>query len=399
MMRLLNFLRGYVALEICGASPGWALNCLMEAKIAFWDILWIDALTVQIKVFRKKEQAACQQIKSAMCDAKVIESKGFYQVADRFLRRPVLLSMCFITLMSILVLPCFVFFFEVKGNETVPETLILREVEQSDVRIGIFGPRIYPRRIKDQIIASIPKIEWLTVEQHGCRADIVVREREEIPKTESKKGFANIVASQSGIITAQSVYTGQAQYEVGDTVKKGDILVSGIVDLERTYLIERANAEVFARTWRKIPVCIPTEYTEKTEKLGDKRCLWLVFGGRRIKIFGNSGISYDSCDKMINTKTLTLPLGLTLPVSFEIEEFSCYDETKKKLDKETAETLLRSFATDITTKQMSAGEILKQSHVLRKDDSRYVLEATLECHEMIAKVSEAKWNNEDLIND
>ncbi len=399
MMRLLNFLRGYVVLEICGASPGWALNCLTEARIAFWDILWIDALTVQIKVFRKKEQAACLQIQSAMCDVKAVERKGAYLIADRFFHRPVLLAMCFVTLMSILVLPCFVFFFEVKGNGTVPKTLILREVEQSDVYIGIFGPKIYPRRIKDQVIASIPKIEWLTIEQHGCRADIVVREREEIPKTETKKGFANIVAAQSGIITAQSVYTGQAQYEVGDTVKKGDILVSGIVDLERTYLIERANAEVFARTWRKIPVCIPTKYMEKTEKLGDKRCLWLVFGGRRIKIFGNSGISYGSCDKMIINKTLTLPLGLTLPVSLEIEEFSFFDETEKRLDKETAEALLSSFAADITEKQMSAGEILNQSYLLREDDSCYFLEATLECHEMIAKVSEAKWNNEDFIND
>lgn len=399
MIKLLNFLRGYVVLEICGASPGWALNRLTEAKIAFWDILWIDALTVQIKVFRKKEQAAHQQIQSVMCNVKLIESKGAYQIADRFLRRPVLLAMCFVALMSILVLPYFVFFFEVKGNETVPETLILREVEQSDVHIGIFGPKIYPRRIKDQVIASIPKIEWLTIEQHGCRADIVVREREEIPKTESKKGFANIVAAQSGIITEQSVYSGQAQYEVGDTVKKGDILVSGIVDLERTYLIERANAEIFARTWRKIPVCMPTEYIEKTEKLGYRKCLWLVFGRRRIKIFGNSGISYGSCDKMINNKTLTLPLGLTLPVSLEIEEFSFFDETEKKLDKEVAESLLSSFAADITDKEMSAGAILDQSYLLREDDDRYFLKATFECHEMIAKVSEAKWNNEDFIND
>ena len=95
---------------------------------------------------------------------------------------------------------------------------------------------------------------------------------------------------QSGVITKQNVYTGQAQFQVGDTVTQGDILVSGIVDLERTYLIERANAEIFARTWREVSVCLPSLYTEKTMKSDEKKCIWLILGGRRIKIFGNSGI-------------------------------------------------------------------------------------------------------------
>ena len=399
MLKLIYFLRGYVILEFCGASPEWVLNRLTTAKVAFWDVQWIDSLTLRVKVFRNREATACALAEAAMCDSKVISSCGIYQSVEGFFRRPILLAMVFLCIMSILLLPCFVFFFEVHGNETIPEQLILRELEQAGVRFGIFGPGIYPRRVKDHMIEALPKLQWVTVEQHGCRAMIVVRERDEIPQTETKKGFANVIASQSGIITKQSVYTGQPQFQVGDTVLKGEILVSGVIDLERTYLIERANAEVFARTWRKIPVCLPCSYTEKVDYNGHAQCIWLILGKRRIKIFGNSGISYGSCDKMINTRELTLPRGLSLPVSLEIETFSFYEDTEQKMEIETAKSLLAQYAESFAAEQMRAGEILREEYDLREQDGIYCLEVTLECHEMIAEVVEAKWKKEEFVND
>lgn len=399
MLRLIYFLRGFVILEFCGASPEWVLNRLTEARVAFWDIQWIDSLTLRVKVFRDKQLTACTLAEAAMCDSRVISSHGIYLSIDRLLRRPVLLAMVFLCLMSMLVLPCFVFFFEVHGNETIPEQLILQELEQAGVHFGIFGPNIYPRRVKDHMIEALPKLQWVTVEQHGCRAVIEVREREEIPQTETKKGFANVIATQSGIITKQSVFTGQPQFQVGDTVLKGDILVSGIVDLERTYLIERANAEIYARTWRKIPACLPSSYIRKTVNNEKDYCVWLILGGRRIKIFGNSGISYSSCDKMINTKELALPGGFSLPVSMEIETFSFYEVAEHKMERDTAESLLAQYAATFATEQMRAGEILREKYALQEQDGIYWLEATLECHEMIAEVVEAKWKNEEFVND
>lgn len=399
MAKFYDYLRGYVTLEFCGASPGWALNRLSEAKIAFWDIQWMDALTVQVKVFRGKEQEACRLAELAMCDSRILGSFGIFKVTSNLLHRPVLLAMLFVCLTSILILPCFVFFFDVEGNETVPEELILRELENAGVSVGTYGPNIYPRRVKDHMIEALPKLQWVTVMQRGCRAAVIVREREDVPETQTKKGLANVIAAQGGVITQQSVFTGQAQYQIGDTVSKGDILVSGIVDLERTYLLERANAEVFARTWRQIPVCIPSSYMEKTSIGETSRCIWVILGGKRIKIFGNSGISYDSCDKMINTKKLTLPKGLSLPVSLEIETFTFYKKTEREMQKKTAEQLLKQYASSCVTEQMQAGEILRETYALKKQKGTYCLDATLECHEMIARVVEAKWNNEEFIND
>ena len=399
MVKLWYALRGYTVMEICGASPGWALNRLTQAKIAFWDVIWLDALTLRLKVFRGKEKKTAALAQQAMCECRTVERGGLIQSLHGLRFRPVLLTMLLLDLLCVLVLPCFLFFFSVEGNETVPEQLILRELEAAGVNFGTYGPSIYPRSVKDHMIHALPRLQWVTVFQHGCRATVVVREREEIPQTQTKKGLANVVATQGGVITQQAVFVGQAQYQVGDTVAKGDVLVSGVVDLERTYLLERAHAEIFARTWREICVCTPSNYREKQDYGRPNRCIWLILGDRRIKIFGNSGISYDSCDKMINTKTMTLPQGLQLPLSLEMETFYPYSPAEKELGKEAAEVLLAEYALADAKGRMQAGEILDHRHKIEKKGGLYRMEAVLECHEMIARTVEAKWNNEDFVND
>ena len=109
MRALYCYLRGYLVIEICGAAPGWALNKLAEQKIAFWDIVWIDSLTVLIKVFRGKENDVEALARAAMCDCRVMTEKGIFQPIGRLFKRHVLMIWVFAALLSTMVLPCFLF--------------------------------------------------------------------------------------------------------------------------------------------------------------------------------------------------------------------------------------------------------------------------------------------------
>lgn len=73
-------------------------------------------------------------------------------------------------------IPKFVFFYDVVGNETVPEAQILRELQNLGVGFGTYGPS-HVRRAENRMLLQIPKLQWLTVQQSGMRACVVVRER------------------------------------------------------------------------------------------------------------------------------------------------------------------------------------------------------------------------------
>lgn len=399
MRKIVWFLQGYLVLEISGAAPGWALNRLTKERVGFWDIHWIDDFTVQICVRRQDLARAEKAIGAAMCEGRCVRAIGLRQSVGGILRRPVLLLMLLLTAVAITVIPNFILFYSVTGNETVPDQVILRELESLGIGFGIYGPNIKPQWIKDHMLNTLPQLQWITVTQNGCRAEVVVRERPVSPEPENRKGFANVIATQSGIITEQSVLAGQALHKVGDTVQEGELLVSGIVDLERVYAIENAQAEIYAKTWRTQQTLIPLDYQEKHYSDASWKCIWLLLGEKRIKIFGNSGISTVSCDKMIETKKLSLPGGLEFPAALVIETFTPYETTTAGLTESTAQMLLSSYVEQTAQKQMIAGEILHRTYDLTAENGCYSLSSILECHEMIAMSVKSDWIKEEVVND
>ncbi len=399
MDRVIWYLRGYWIVEIMGATPGWILNRLTEKRIPFWDVTWLDPFTLRISIFPKDLTAVRQAAEAAMCEVRDASIMGAKHALRGIFHRPVLIIMLAVAVLTVLVTPQFLLFYEVSGNETVPETLILRTLEDLGVGVGMYGPNIRPKWIKDHVLNLLPQLQWITVTQNGCIAEVVVRERPETPQTLERRGFANVVATRSGMITEQSIYAGQAVKKTGDLVLAGEMLVSGLVDLEQRYAVTYAQAEIFARTWRSSEIVIPEIYNVKAYSGQTQKCIWLELGKRRIKIFGNSGILTMNCDKMISRRILTLPGDLQLPAAVLIETYAPYETDEARLDSDRAAEQLTDYAVNAALADMQAGQILGHNAFLSLDGGAYHLKSVLECHEMIAETVEAKWNEEDLNDD
>ena len=392
-------LLGQTALELFGADPAAALNRLTAGRIPFWNIVWKDQFTVSVVVPSKAVGQARAAAEKAMCEVREGRQSGALLWLRRLLRRPVLVLCLLFNLAAALLLPQFVFFYEVEGNETVPEAQILRAMEELGVGFGTFGPDIRPQWIKDHMLNLIPELQWITVTQNGCLAQVVVRERLELPETEDRKAPAHVVATQSGIITSQSILAGQALFEVGDTVVAGDRLVSGLVDLERTYILEHANAEIYARTWRKGTVYTPDSCLRKTYTGQVFHSVWLEIGRQRIKIFGNSGILSANCDKMIERTPWTLPGGYCLPVTLVVETCRPYTLEEVPLSAVDGQMCLEAWAEETVSQAMVAGKILERDFSLTRSQGCYRLDWSLECEEMIARQVEFEFTKEDFTYD
>lgn len=399
MNRVWWYLRGYWIVELTGASPDWALNRLTEKRIPFWDMQWLDEFTVRISIFPRDLEVVRQTAEQAMCLLQDSTEMGLRQLVRGAIRRPVLWGTLLVGILTVVLLPKYVLFYEVYGNETVPDEMILRGLEELGIGFGVYGPDIRSQWVEDHMLNLVDGLQWVTVNQSGCKAVVEVRERPETPEVRDWKGFSNIVASRAGIITSQSVLTGQALKGVGDTVLEGELLVSGVVDLERTYLLTRAQAEIYARTWRRMEAVTPANYEEKGDAGESWQCIWLEIGKRRIKIFGNSGISDGACDKMIDRKILSLPGGGELPVSLLIETFTEREVNQVKADPDQVQRRLSAAVEETALAQMCAGEILRQEEAMTQDDVLCRLQVMLECREMIAETVEANWIEEDFEDD
>lgn len=394
MGKLLLRLRGYLIVRIEGASPEWALNRLASEKIPFWNVWQLSSMTVELCLFPGDLPAAQQACERAMCQLTQEKTVGAGKTLSR-LFRPVLLVGILLAAAMVVLLPQFVLHFSVSGNETVPSEQIIRTLEGLNVGVGIHGPDIKPKWIKDHVLNLLPELQWITVTQNGCLGQVVVRERPETPEVIDRRAFANVVASKSGLIVSQSVLAGQAVKEVGDMVLKGELLVSGVVDLERVFTLEYAQAEIFARTWYEKTAVMPGQMLEKVPSGQAHRAIWLEFGKERIKIFGNSGISTACCDKMIDRKNLSLPGGYELPIALLIETYIPCETRPCAVSPEQAEEQMLSSVREAVLSQTKAGELLRCEASMTEENGVYQLALTLECREMIAETAEIKWNEED----
>lgn len=380
-----QFFLGYSIIEISGTAAEIALNRLVREKIAFWNVSRIDSMTILISVFSKQKDRTMDLIASSMCDARITEEFGFRKRFASLKHRILFILLIASALFSALILPKFVFFYEVIGNDTVPSEEILQELYAHGIGFGTYGPDIHPAWVKNHMIRIIPKLQWLTIVQNGCRATVIVRERPDIPETENRRGFSNVIASQNGMITKMSVFAGQPLVKIGDIVEKGQLLVSGVVDLERVYVLENANAEIFARSWREIWTCIPEKYAKKSYYTSTQLEISVQIKQKRIKLFGNSRISHASCDKMIKRWEVSLPGGLSLPLSLEVSKVHFYDREEQIMQSDEAELLLSSHSEAFVRNRMKAGELLNTAFYTENKNGLLICHAVMECHEMIAE--------------
>ena len=399
MNKVLLFLRGFVRIRINGSATDQFVNKLSENRIPFWDPIWYDPFTMELCLFRKDLTAAEKLAERTMCELTGVCIIGLVQIYSRLFRRPVLLLGILGSLILIIFAQQYLFFYDVTGNSELSDKEIIRVLDSMGVSVGIYGPDIKPKWIKDHALQLLPELQWITITQNGSMAQIVVRERQITPQVTDRKGYANIVATRSGLITQQAVYEGQAMKEVGDIVSEGELLVSGIVDLERLYSIVHAQAEIFARTWYDTEVLIPQKWLSKEYCQEEMLCVWLEFGKRHIKIFENSRISDAACDKIINRYILTLPGNNQLPIKLMIERLVPYTMSPSLLAAEEAQLVLETYAINSAEHQMTAGRILSEHTKFDSFNDCYRLRASFECHEMIAKTVEGKWKKEDFMND
>lgn len=73
-------------------------------------------------------------------------------------------------------------------------------------------------------------ISWIGITAKGTNVIINIKEAIEIPKVIDRNEICNIIAEKDAVISKIVVHSGTARVLVGDEVKKGDILIEGVME-------------------------------------------------------------------------------------------------------------------------------------------------------------------------
>ena len=395
MKKLINLLLGFVELEAVGAFPERLLNLCAQNRLPFWRLCWLDETSFTFRVALKDRKRLEELAGRCGCELTERGRRGGTVVAQGIIReRWGFLAGLAVCLLAVSWLSRFLLVIEVSGNETVPTAVILSQLQRVGVRPGAYGPAIAQREAANEALLGLPELSYMAINIYGTRAEVIVREAERTPELLDENTPADIIAVTDGIIEDIHADTGRAMFADGDIVVKGEVLISGILDLQEPvggtvdmgYLLVHAAGDITARTWRTLEETVPLttqvkEYTGEESRGYSLKILWFD-----VDFFKNSSISQERYDKITETSELTL-FGRAMPASLTTVTRRGYTLREEPLDREEAaaqleEILLARLAALL---EESQGEVLQTDFVIREENGRLTVTLLAECREQIGR--------------
>ena len=321
-----NYLQGNVSVRVESPFPERVLNLCAVHDVPFWDLKWLDAVTFTVSTTRRGLRRL-RQVVGAECTVTVCRESGAPHFLRKFRRRYAL--WCGLAAFVLLLFGgnLFIWEFRVTGNQTVPDETILRALEDYGITVGSPGMHIDQENLRNHVLLELSDLSWLVVNVKGCVGHVQVVERQRPPEIVDDTDTTNVVASRPGLVTKVEALDGKAQVAAGSTVTEGQLLISGVVDSQRTGVrFLHGMGNVWARTWYDLSVMVPLSVDGHSAVERKTTRLALNFGKHRIKIYGKGSMLGADCDKIIHYSGVSLPGGLRLPITVVKEETVRYTD-------------------------------------------------------------------------
>ena len=380
-MDIWSSLGGQLRVEWTSAAPTDVLQALEKAGIVAMDIRADAPLVLSFTVSNAQRKALLRLAARRGETVKILAQSGIYFYLLDLLRRPVLVLGMAIMLFLSLWVPGRIFFVRVEGNTSVHTQQILEEAANCGIRFGAGRREVRSEKVKNALLEQNPQLQWAGVNTYGCVAVITVRERAQETPRESENVVSSIVALTDGVIRSVTVSRGSLQCAVGQSVKAGQVLISGYTDCGLTIRATAAAGEIFADTLHEMTAVTPTESVRRLEKKASAKKYSLIIGKNRINFPNNSGISDTGCVRIYVERYVTLPGGFVLPIAFVTEEYICYETASSVLT--APEDVVIPYMKTYLQSQMVAGQILSSAYVVTRTDGAYRVDAIYGCCEMI----------------
>ncbi len=395
--RLSHFLAGW---QILTVSP--------EERVRVFDLLYKNGISFTDEIRHSDGTiAVCLKGKERLLFRQCAEKEGISCMLSELHGLPVVLSFLRYRpafLLGILLFCVWMFYstriiwdIRIDGaTKTEPEKIISL-LSDLGCGIGDYYPSIDFNDLHSRYAAEQQDIAWLSVYMNGTVAEVQVRElwRDE-RNLPSANTYANILADADGVVESVNVIEGQACVKPGDLVRKGQVLISGvIVQKDESVRYEYAAGEVICRTAH--PICVQIRTNQETKSYTGRESVKksIKFFKKTINLFGNGGTLYENYDKIYTIEQLC-PLGLCeLPVWLEEHRYREYETVTQDIPvEEAADEAMVALTEQIKAATQNA-ELLSKSVTTDFTDGVYTIQCLLYLRRDIGRTGEFQTAGEE----
>jgi similar to stage IV sporulation protein len=334
MKNLLAYLRGYLIIMVKGEHPERFINLAYTRGIQLWDLAWVGSDTMLAKVDISSFRPLRHIARMANCRLRIHRKKGLPFFLYRLRRRRMLLVGAVLFCLILYFFSSLIWTVEVSGTKKIPAARVKTLAAEVGLCPGNFCFQVQRQDVVDHLMKEIPDLSYVEVDV-GPRSWVRITEKV-LPAP--SVGICHIVAAKDGMIESILTLSGQPLVKEGDTVKKGQVLISGEI-LPQAPEQEPSNPEpaapeapsrfveaqgiVHARVWYRFYGEAPKHEIREQVTGRKARIYCLRIDKKEIIIAGPRQIPYDFYRLQKYESKFPQWRDLSLPVEFvtiEVEE-------------------------------------------------------------------------------
>ncbi len=363
------------------------LNILLSMGESYSDIR-SDEERASVDIAYVSAKRAVALCKASGIEATAVLLSGLPYYFGRILARPGLIVGFAAALLILIIGNSVLWDVRVEKDEILEKEEVKNLLAEYGVKPGAWISRLDIGDIQTRIEHDSAEVAWISINVIGTVAYVeVIAEVKEPPKEDTEGDGVNLVAERDGVIVGYELIAGEPTAEIGRTVRKGELIVSGLYDSERFgFRATRAKGKVLARTEYVFEAEIPYVYTAREAEKSEICEISIIFFSFRQLFFKKGGFLDGKYDKIYSDIYIYSSGDVTLPIGLAVTRVPIFGEREEKRSPAEAvdiayfeinhQILAAIPEAEILSKSFSGGE--------NEDGTAYRLRCHIECIDDIA---------------
>ena len=367
---------GMVKIKVEGFFIERFLNLCKNENIIFKSLEKKDSSFITFEIMKSDFRKLKVIARKTGCKVKIENKTGLPFFVNKYKKRKIFAVAVSVIAFFIIGLSNFIWEVEIEGLQKIGKEDFKNYIEEKGIKVGCFKPQINIEQIENEIKIQREDIAWVSIELIGTKAKISIKESIDIPKIINKDEIVDIVANSNAVIEKIVVRNGTSRVKEGDVVKKGDLLVEGI--MEGKYKDDRmvhADADIIGKvlcTSERFDTYIQKNKV-KTGRIEKKNSINI----KNFKINFNKRVSkFEKYDTIRTNNKIRLFSNFLFPIEIEKIKFEeYYFEDKNYSKKELENKIVRELEEELEIRykiSQYADEHKRRDVVVNETSERFI---------------------------
>ena len=230
MSRFRNFMRGTLVCELKDAAPERFMNLCRSRGIYLSEVGARPGavfFTIGLRDYRKLRPV----VQKCHTVPHIARRRGLPFILHRNRRHSAFFAGILLAAALLFVLSGFVWNIEIEGNVSHSDEILIEFMGEIGVHTGQRKSGVDTAALEEELRLAYNDISWVSARIEGTVLKIELKEGKVLEPKEDGDATGSIFAACDATITSMVTRTGTALVSAGDTVKAGDLLIEGKVDI------------------------------------------------------------------------------------------------------------------------------------------------------------------------